>query len=276
MRHNKTKKVLQYWMELFERTVPRAGVATSPGAEPAPDHGGLGKRILPHPVATPTLTRRWPDRSDIQPAACRDLLPDMFILDSSGSQPVYRLAGTALCALYGREMRREAFDLAFEGWDRRAIHNWIARMGLDDYLILICSQAATDAGETVTLETLLMPLEHGGRPDVRVLGLTVACSRPHWLGITPITSQSVRSIRVIRPWESDAFKANWPFEIPDGIRETGRRSLDGVSLETVSLNQYHRPARPAAAPPLAPTHTPGLADARQIAHLKVIDGGRGS
>jgi len=261
MRHNKTKKVLNYWMELLQsHQFPTAGQNRD-----SSDHSAFAAHV-----------RRWPDRSDIQPAACRDLLPDMFILDTGGSQPVYRLAGTALCSLYGREMRREAFDLAFEGWDRRAVHNWISRMGIDDYLILICSQAATDSGETVALETLLMPLEHGGKPDQRILGLTVACSPPHWLGITPITSQTVRSIRVIRPWEDDAFKANWPFEIPDGLRDGGRRKLDGTSLDTVSLKEY-RPMGHSntSAPSLSPTHTPGLADARQIAHLKVIDGGRG-
>ncbi|MEO0546128.1 MAG: PAS domain-containing protein [Pseudomonadota bacterium] len=253
MRHNKTKKVLGYWMELLDQAAPIASVKIEDGPTPASS-----------PVAVPTLTRRWPDRADIQPAACRELLPDMFILDSEGSQPVYRLAGTALCALYGREMRRETFDLAFEGWDRRAVHNWIARMGVDDYLILICSRAETDGGDAVTLETLLMPLEHNGQNDQRILGLTVPCSTPHWLGITPITSQSVRSIRVIRPWESDAFRANWPFEVPDGLRDGGRRRLDGRSLDTVSLNKYQG----------TPTIAPNLDDARQIAHLKVIDGGR--
>ncbi|MEL6946352.1 MAG: PAS domain-containing protein [Pseudomonadota bacterium] len=248
MRHNKTKRVLTYWMDLFDNT--------------APDLSGFDS-IETHATAEPI--RRWPDRAAIQPAACRDLLSDLFILDASGSQPVYRLAGTSICALYGRELRRETFEEAFSGMDRRAVRSWVSRLGVDDYLVLICSRGETEAGDTVSLETLLMPLEHKGERDQRMLGLTVPCTQPHWLGVTPVVSQTVRSIRVIRPWENDAFKANWPFEVPAAARSTNRRSLDTAALGyDTALVDTNRPALPAEQ----------AAAARQVAHLKVIEGGR--
>ena len=54
----------------------------------------------------------WPERSDIQPSACPDILGDMFILDINNIGCRYRLAGTRLCAMHGRELKNERCPLA--------------------------------------------------------------------------------------------------------------------------------------------------------------------
>ena len=54
--------------------------------------------------------RPAPERADIVPGPIRHLLSDVFILtlDREAGHP-FRLAGTRLCALFGRELKGERF-----------------------------------------------------------------------------------------------------------------------------------------------------------------------
>ena len=53
-------------------------------------------------------SRLAPERADIEPSAIRQVLGDTFVLaaDSVAQHP-FRLAGTRLCALFGRELKSE-------------------------------------------------------------------------------------------------------------------------------------------------------------------------
>jgi len=183
MRQKNTKQMLNYWLDLFW------------DAGNLPDQPG---QLI------------WPERSDIQPATCRKLLGNMFILERDAGEVSYRLAGTALCRMYGREMKRETFANAFVESDQNSATSWVNRLGLDDYVVLMCSVAETERGERINLETLLMPLDHHGARGRRILGITTACDDPYWLGVRPFISQTIKSVRVMRPWED----ANQSHDIP--------------------------------------------------------------
>ena len=158
MRQKKTKQMLDYWMDLYSQA-------------------GNNAINAHHHI--------WPERSDIQPAECRSLLGDMFILETIGGDATYRLAGTKLCALHGRELKRESFCKAFDASDQRSAENWAARLAFDDYIALICSTGTTETGRRINLETLLMPLTHNGQTDKRILGITVPCETPSMAGNKP-------------------------------------------------------------------------------------------
>ena len=53
---------------------------------------------------------RAPDRSDIEPAALRELLGDIFVLscEQEAGFP-FRVAGTRVCALLGRDLKDQSF-----------------------------------------------------------------------------------------------------------------------------------------------------------------------
>jgi hypothetical protein len=54
--------------------------------------------------------RLAPERADIEPAAIRHVLGDTFVIEMSGSDShQFRIAGTRLCALFGRELKAESF-----------------------------------------------------------------------------------------------------------------------------------------------------------------------
>lgn len=128
-----------------------------------------------------------PRRSAIAPADIAPLLGDVFILDASrdGRFP-FRLAGTRLCAAFGREMRDDDF-LAL--WQRRDL----ARIAAEFRAVIreaaatrLRAAGANDRGQAVDVEILLLPLSQDGRSIDRVLGLLAPLERPYWLDLHPI------------------------------------------------------------------------------------------
>ena len=54
-------------------------------------------------------TRLAPERADIEPGAIRHVLGDTFVIEVHGDESqAFRLAGTRLCALFGRELKARA------------------------------------------------------------------------------------------------------------------------------------------------------------------------
>src|ERR1041385_2948003 len=59
--------------------------------------------------------RRAPERGEIEPSAIRRALGDIFILEFDGrAGHPSRLAGTRVCALFGRELKNEPFLNLFD------------------------------------------------------------------------------------------------------------------------------------------------------------------
>ncbi|MEL6750703.1 MAG: PAS domain-containing protein [Pseudomonadota bacterium] len=191
----------------------------------------------PHPL--PATLPSWPDRSALLPSLCGALLGDMFILETRDDQARFRLAGTRICDLHGQELRGHEFGERFELAERELLQGWATDLHADEGMVLISSRGSTEAGETVPLETLLMPLSLGERDGERVAGITTPGAAPYWLGSTPIVHERLLSTRLLRPW---------------------RDSIAG-----------DHPRRIASAPPLA---TPEPVAGRQVRHLRVLAGGK--
>src|ERR1700686_2366488 len=70
---------------------------------------------------------RAPDRSEIEPGAVRELLGDIFVLsyDTAAGHP-FRVAGTRVCALLGRDLKDQGFSTLFAPEARREIDDIIA------------------------------------------------------------------------------------------------------------------------------------------------------
>src|SRR6516165_12521574 len=88
-------------------------------------------------------TSRAPDRSDIEPSAVRDLLGDIFVLsyDADAGHP-FRVAGTRVCALFGRDVKDQSFTALFRGESRREIAE-IVSVVADETLPVIAGLTAT-------------------------------------------------------------------------------------------------------------------------------------
>jgi hypothetical protein len=133
--------------------------------------------------------RLAPERSDIEPTAIRKLLGDTFVLEADrfGTYP-FRLAGTRLCALFGRELKTESFVRLWRRAGQTAMRELIAVV-MEEKTGVVASATGTTADDTllpVQLELLLLPLAYESRADARILGGLAPMTAPYWLGARTI------------------------------------------------------------------------------------------
>jgi hypothetical protein len=115
---------------------------------------------------------RAPDRSDIEPGAVRELLGDIFVLscDAEARYP-FRVAGTRVCALFGRDVKDTSFIGLFTGESRLEIEE-ITAVVADEKLPAIAGLTATSPlGATTHLELLLLPFNNRAHTPISLTGL---------------------------------------------------------------------------------------------------------
>ncbi|GIL00313.1 MAG: PAS domain-containing protein [Alphaproteobacteria bacterium] len=184
-------------------------------------------------------TRPAPERGEIEPGDIREMLGDTFILEVAAQMRTiaFRLAGTRLCAAYGRELKGLGFLALWDEEANFAIAKTVRRVYRDYQPMLVSYTAATAEGHFVEFEMVLLPLMPVADGNARILGLASPRKVPYWFGAEPLVVNHLRHLRTI---------------------------------ETT-----------VAAPPLAPAEVreagaPSAEDRRRrVAHLTVLDGGRG-
>lgn len=143
--------------------------------------------------------RSAPDRSAIEPAAIRDVLRDTFILRSDIDGYPFRLAGTRLCALFGRELKATRFTDLWDFADLDHVDALVEGVAEEGQPIIIGVAGMASRGRRVGLELLLLPVVQEGPGYDRILGVAAPMETPYWLGADPLTHQSILSARVLRP-----------------------------------------------------------------------------
>jgi hypothetical protein len=144
--------------------------------------------------------RLAPDRADIEPSAIRHVLGDTFVLsvDSLAHYP-FRLAGTRLCALFGRELKSESFVKLWERTGQTALRELLAVVMEEKTGVVASATGATsdDSVLAVNLELLLLPLAHHSRNEARVLGALAPMTAPYWLGARSVGALKLGMFRHI-------------------------------------------------------------------------------
>ena len=187
--------------------------------------------------------RPAPKRTEIEPADIKSLLADTFILEKDArGEAVFRLAGTRLCATYGRELKGFAFASLWKEKDQRMVPR-LAHGAFNAKSVVVISYHGISRNEpTVEFELVMLPLD-GGLENPRCLGAAIAGEdRSGW---APIRSSNRRSTR---------FASSIPTASRCSSR-AGRRSPFRRS----------RRARP---------RSPRAGSGRRIRHLIVLEGGR--
>jgi hypothetical protein len=193
--------------------------------------------------------RPAPDRTEIEPAEIRGALGDTCILEVAEAKNFrFRLAGTRVCALYGRELKGRDFTTLWTGKDRETISSLLGAISEEAAAAVVGFTGTTDYGRSVPVECLLLPIRQNGQGFQRVLGSIVAMDAPYWLGMHPIMRQSINGLRLIWPEE------NRPF-----LRRGGE-------TDPVTFDDTPRPP---------PGHMlPAFGGERRVAHLTVYEGGK--
>jgi hypothetical protein len=115
---------------------------------------------------------RAPDRSEIEPSAVRELLGDIFVLsyDNEAGYP-FRVAGTRVGALLGRDLKDASFSALFAPDSRREIEDIVSYVA-EEILPAIAGVTATTAnGRTAHLELLLLPFNNRAHAPISLTGL---------------------------------------------------------------------------------------------------------
>lgn len=191
--------------------------------------------------------RPAPRRTEVEPAEIKSLLADTFILEKDArGEAVFRLAGTRLCATFGKELKGLSFASLWAGRDQTVVGK-LARSVFDmKSVVVLAFDGKNKAGDKASFELLLLPLE-GGMESPRAMGSLLACEKAFWLGAEALVDCEVTSLRLIDADREPVLLKNRPaVEVPPLVPE--RRSITDSLIE------------------------PG--QGRRFRHLVVFDGGR--
>ncbi len=192
--------------------------------------------------------RPAPKRTEIEPSDIRSLLADTFILERDArGEAIFRLAGTRLCAIYGRELKGFAFSSLWKEKDQRLIAR-LAFSAFEMKSVVVITFSGMSRGKRANpFELLLLPLD-GGSESPRCMGIVSAGARPFWLGADPVREAQIEAVRVVDPDREPVFLRNRaPISVPGLVPTVSALRQTGVA--------------------------PG--SGRRIRHLVVLDGGRG-
>lgn len=152
---------------------------------------------------------RAPDRSDFKPDAVRELLGDIFVLacDEASRYP-FRVAGTRLSALLGRDLKDQSFPGLFGSESSRDIKDVITAVTEDMLPAVAGINAASDQG-VMHLELLLLPFNQRAHVPMSLTGLLAPFESGHsnlkdfqltsWRYIHPPTERLVpRALRKLK------------------------------------------------------------------------------
>jgi hypothetical protein len=167
--------------------------------------------------------RALPERGEIEPAAIRAALGDTFILGAEPAEDLrFRLAGTRVCALFGRELKDEPFTALWDAGHHVAIRCLLAAVGEDEIGAVAGARARTPEGFACDLELLLLPLRHRGWSGRRMLGALAPLAVPVWLGASRLEPLSLGSLRYL----ADALETAAPSRLAASLgREQARRDF---------------------------------------------------
>jgi hypothetical protein len=183
-----------------------------------------------------------PLRSQVDPAAVRHILPHLFILENTKTDtPRFRLAGTAICSLFGRELREEGFASIWGDVPAYAVT--IAKAVMTDAVpALIGTTGYTASDRHLNFELVMMPIRSSGETCDRLLGC-----------LTPVSATN----------------------------ELGAESLEYLVLDRSSLltDRSTIPTESIEQPKATRSFTVGKSGdlggtVRRMLHLKIFDGGR--
>ncbi len=159
-------------------------------------------------VASKVLYAHWsdvkrgaasPDRNDLDPSALGSILQDVFILGTEpGGAWRYRVAGTRLTGYANRELRDEPFDRWWSAGDRRDLTRMLESVVAEDAPLVGGASGLSPDQELHEFELVLLPLRHGGRTGLRMLGgffPAASTVRRHGLQIEEMGLVSLRSLQ---------------------------------------------------------------------------------
>jgi hypothetical protein len=143
-----------------------------------------------------------PLKSQVEPAHVRHILPSLFILEArDGGEVCFRLAGTRICDLFGRDLRGERFSALWAHGQDEDIGRTAA--GAMEHAIpaLFNATGYSTAGHSASFEIVILPLRAPEGVCSRLLGAIAPSAAASWLEIVPLEFLALDRSRLLH----DAF-----------------------------------------------------------------------
>jgi hypothetical protein len=172
--------------------------------------------------------RPAPERGDIEPGAIRRVLADTFMLafDTRAGHP-FRIAGTRVCAAFGRELKGEAFADLWATESKDLIRDILSIVAQETIGVVMSARGKNVEGATLELEVLILPLSHRGRTDARVVGALVPVETPYWLGASTLGPLTLWTHRYLDSGRTTESAPRLSPALPTGRARRGFMVYDG-------------------------------------------------
>lgn len=186
--------------------------------------------------------RAAPERAEVDLAAIRGLIADMFMLEIDANHRFpFVLSGSRVNALACTEQNSRSFLDLWSAHEARNIAAMLLTVMDASRPMLATATAAPAGGTDLDVEILFLPLGRLRQNRARILGLIAPDTLPSWLGLRPIENLKLESLHMI----DDTLTA----------REFDVRTLFKTALASTQARQ-------------------GGVTPRNVRHLRVIEGGR--
>ena len=145
-------------------------------------------------------SRLAPMREDIDPGAIRARLADTFLLSlNTEDGHAFRLAGSSVCALFGKELKGGAFNDLWSSVSEPRIGELLQHIAEDKVGAVAHVIGRNLENEVLDLEMVLLPLLDGGGSASRLLGGLAPVGAPYWIGSRAVEAIDLEDVRYVGP-----------------------------------------------------------------------------
>lgn len=172
--------------------------------------------------------RLAPNRSEIDPGAIRGVLGDSFMVTRDAAvDTVFRLAGTRICEMFGRELKGASF---LSLWDTRShddLRALLEQAAVEDLGFVAGLTAQVDDGIPVVFEILLLPLYRAGTSEPRSIGVLTPLPSASHVYLQRISELKLESWRHVGPLVDDSIVPRYVNLPPEGHIRNGMVVISG-------------------------------------------------
>lgn len=171
-----------------------------------------------------------PLRSQVEPGDMRHILSSLFMLEATDTgRIVFRLAGTRICDLFGRDLGgsclSELWAHGHEDVEKTAIgvmeHGIPAMLNATGY---------STAGHNVAFEIILLPLRSSEGECDKLLGAITPATAASWLEMVPLQFLALDRSRLLHD----------KLGLPDGVANSTSSSAKTTQPESLSIAETLR------------------------------------
>ncbi len=141
--------------------------------------------------------RSAPARHDLDLKQMRKLLPGLFIAERSAGAAEFRwrLAGTAICGLFGRELTGSDLVDGWETFESGVILRFLSTVTAAHQPALLRMRFTTDRGQSITAEMAAFPIIAADGTSTHVLGGFFTFPDPQLKHFDALTGRELLSAR---------------------------------------------------------------------------------